>query len=325
MLRYTFHRIIQLIPVLIGVVVIVFTINFFSEVSPAYVICGENATEEVILQKEHELGLDQPYITQLWNYFRNLITKGDFGRSYTKSVGVWDLLKTRIPVSGTIGLLGALLAIVIGIPLGLLGALKQNTVWDYISTGLSIFCSAIPGFWLALLLMLAFSVKLGWTPITGVETWQGYILPIIVSALPGVALLARMTRSSILENVNSEFIHTARSKGLPEHQVVVRHVIRNSLIPVVTVIGSMLGHCITGGVISESIFNIAGVGSLMNSSISGKDYITTQGCVLVCAACISVANMLTDLLYAVIDPRIKAQYSKGSKPRKTRKRKDPVV
>ena len=312
MLRYTFHRILQLIPVMVGVVVIVFTINYFSEVSPANVICGDNATPEVIAAKEAELGLDKPYLVQLGNYFFNLVFKGDMGRSYTKSVAVSQLIADRFAVSAIIGLLGALVSILIGIPLGLLGALKQNSIWDYLATTVSIICSAIPGFWLALLLMLLFSVNLKITPVTGIATWRGYINPIICSAFPGIALLARMTRSSILENINADFIKTARSKGLPERKVILKHVIRNSLIPVVTVIGSMLGHCITNGVVSESIFNISGIGSLMNTSITGKDYITTQGCVLVCAFMIATGNMITDLFYAVIDPRIKAQYTRGA-------------
>ena len=320
MLRYTFHRILQLIPVLIGVVVIVFTINYFSEVSPANVICGENATPEVIAAKEAELGLDKPYLVQIGTYFYNLVFKADMGISYTKSVPVSQLISERIATSAIIGLLGAVVAILIGIPLGMLGALKQNSIWDYLSTTVSIICTAIPGFWLALLLMLLFSVELKWTPVTGVATWQGYINPIICSAFPGVALLARMTRASILENINKDFVKTARAKGLHERDVVWKHIIRNSLIPVVTVIGSMLGHCITNGVVSETIYNISGVGSLMNSSITGKDYITTQGCVLVCAFMIAAGNMLTDLFYAVVDPRIKAQYTKGAiKKKKARK------
>lgn len=297
---------------MVGVVVIVFTINYFSEVSPANVICGDNATPEVIAAKEAELGLDKPYLVQLGNYFFNLVFKGDMGRSYTKSVAVSQLIADRFAVSAIIGLLGALVSILIGIPLGLLGALKQNSIWDYLATTVSIICSAIPGFWLALLLMLLFSVNLKITPVTGIATWRGYINPIICSAFPGIALLARMTRSSILENINADFIKTARSKGLPERKVILKHVIRNSLIPVVTVIGSMLGHCITNGVVSESIFNISGIGSLMNTSITGKDYITTQGCVLVCAFMIATGNMITDLFYAVIDPRIKAQYTRGA-------------
>lgn len=318
MLKYTLHRILMLIPVLIGVIVFVFTVNYLSPVSPAHIICGENAAPEIIEQKEHELGLDRPYLSQLGSYLLN-ITKGDFGTSYTKSMPVWKLIRERIPVSAIIGLLGCIIAVAIGLILGIFGALKQNTIWDNLSTLLSTLSSAIPGFWLALLLMLLFSVKLGWTPITGIKTWRGYILPVLVSAFPSIGLVARMTRSSILESINSDFVRTARAKGLPECRVILKHVMQNSLIPVVTVIGSLLGHCVTTGVISETIFNIPGLGSLMNSSITGKDYITTQGCVLVCAFIISVFNMLTDLMYAVIDPRIKAQYSRSSK-RKSVKR-----
>ncbi len=317
MLRYIFHRILQLIPVLIGVVVIVFTINQFSKVSPSFVICGENASIEVIAAKEEELGLNKPYLVQLGTYFWNIISKGDLGTSYTKSIPVITLIKQRIGISAIIGLLGAVVACFIGVPLGLLGALKQNSPTDYLATGFTILCNAIPNFWLALLLMLLFSVHLKLTPIVGIETWRGYILPVATAAIPGVSLLARMTRSSVLENINADFVKTARAKGLPERTVVLKHIVRNSMIPVLTVIGSMIAHCVTGSVICETIFNVPGIGSLLNTSISGKDYITTQSCVLVCAAFISVANLVTDLFYAVIDPRIRAQYTKGSK-KKTR-------
>ena len=319
MLRYTIHRLLQLIPVIIGVVVIVFTINYFADYGPAEVILGNNATEEEIAKKEAELGIDRPYIVQITGYFWNLITKGDMGTSYTKSVPVWKLIRERIPISLTIGLLGVILSAIIGIPLGLLGAIKQNSFWDYLATGVSIVCACIPGFWLALLLMLFFSIQLKWTPIIGLDTWKGYILPVIVAAFPGIALTARMTRSSVVENKNSDFVRTARAKGLPERSILIRHTLRNSLIPVITVVGAMVGHCLTNGVISETVFNIPGLGGLMNTSISGKDYITTQSCVLVCSIFITLMNVITDLSYAVIDPRIKAQYAR----RKKKTRREP--
>ncbi|MGI5971134.1 MAG: ABC transporter permease [Oscillospiraceae bacterium] len=309
MLRYTIHRLLLLIPVLVGVVVLVFTINYFSSVSPVYSLINVNSTQEDIDRITHELGLDRPYFVQLGDYFYRLIFHGDFGTSYIHKVSVWSLVHDRFPVTVRIGLSAAILSTMMGIPLGILAAVKQNTVLDYSSTFLAVIMAALPSFWVCLILMLFFAVQLRWVPVSGIDTWKGYILPIVSSALMPVAMTMRMTRSSILEVIRQDYIRTARAKGLPEKKVIWKHTLQNALIPVMTVVGMNIGMSLTGSVISETIFNIPGMGSLMSSSITQKDFITTQSCVLICAFIISGMNMITDLAYALVDPRIKAEYS----------------
>lgn len=319
MLRYIIKRVLLLIPVLVGVVVLVFSFNYFSDASPVYSLVSSNATEEDIARVTHELGLDRPYMVQLGEYFKNLITKGDFGTSYIQKQPVWNLVRDRFPVTATIGLSAAILSTLIGIPLGIIASVKQNTFFDYISTFIAVVLAALPAFWVCMILMLIFSVTLQWTPVTGVATWKGYILPIVSTALMPIAMTMRMTRSSMLEVIRQDYVRTARAKGLPEKVVLWRHTLQNAMIPVMTVVGMNIGLSLTGSVISETIFNISGLGLLMSQSISQKDFILTQSCVLICAFIVSVMNLLTDIAYAVVDPRICAEYTTAGKRKKRKK------
>ncbi len=310
--RYFLRRLIMLIPILVGVVVIVFTINYFSPVSPASVIMGGLATEEQIEAKAEELGLNDPYLTQLRRYFLNIITKGSLGDSFIHKTPVLGMILDRLPKTLLIGVLSATLSILIGIPLGILAAVKQNSPLDFGATFLSILCGAIPAFCLCLILQLIFAVNLHWVPVSGVKTWKGFILPVVACGILPVAMTTRMTRSAMLETIRQDYIRTARAKGVSERTVIWRHALKNALIPIITVVGMNYALAMTGSIISETIFNIPGMGLLMNTSISQKDYITTQGCVMVAAFIISFVTLLTDMVYALIDPRIKAQYTSGS-------------
>lgn len=324
MSKYILKRILMMIPVLIGVVIIIFTINYFSAVSPAVLLCGPNATAEELAAKEAELGLDQPYLVQIGTYFWNIITKGTLGQSYVYKQPVLDMILLRLPITIKIGFFAALLSAVIGIPLGILAAVKQNSIFDYISTVLSVILSAMPAFFLCLILMLFFSVRLKWFPVQGIASWKGYILPIVATGVMPIAMTTRMTRSSMLEVIRQDYVRTARAKGVPERTIIWKHALKNALIPIITVVGMNLGLSMTGSVLCETIFNIPGLGLLMNSSISQRDFITTQGCVLICAFIISGMNLLTDLCYAFVDPRIKAQYKSVKKP-KAGKRKEETA
>ena len=304
-----------MIPVLVGVVIIVFTINYFSEVSPAVILAGANATAEDIAAKNAELGLDRPYLVQIGTYFYDLIFHASMGTSYIYKQPVTGMIATRLPYTLTIGVIAAAFSAVIGIVLGILGAVKQNSIFDYISTVFSIICAALPPFLVCLGLMLIFSVNLKWLPIQGINGWKSYILPIVATGLSPIAMTARMTRSSILEVIRQDYIRAARAKGVPEGVVIWKHTLKNALIPILTVVGMNFGLSMTGSVICETIFNIPGLGLLMASSISQRDFITTQGCVLVCAFIVCAMNLLTDLCYAFVDPRIKAQYKNTGKKR----------
>jgi peptide/nickel transport system permease protein len=320
MAKYVIKRILMMIPVLIGVVIIVFTINYFSTVSPAIILAGANASVEDIAAKNAELGLDRPYLEQIGSYFYNIICHGSLGTSYIYKQPVLSMIATRMPYTLKIGIIAAALSAVVGVGLGILGAVRQNSIFDYVSTIISIICAALPPFLVCLVLMLIFAVKLKWVPIQGVADWKGYILPIIATGLSPVAMTARMTRSSILEVVRQDYIRSARAKGVPERTVIWKHTLKNALIPILTVVGMNFGLSMTGSVICETIFNIPGLGLLMSSSISTRDFITTQGCVLICAFIVCSVNLLTDLCYAFVDPRIKAQYKNTGK-RKTGQKK----
>lgn len=310
------RRILLIVPILIGVVVIVFTIGYFSETSPAVVLLGSSATAENIAMKEAEMGLDRPYIVQLAEYFWNIISRGSLGTSYAYNVPVAGLIADYWPATIKIGLISILLTVAVGIPLGIISAIKQGSVFDYGATVFSVVLYAIPNFWIAMLMMLFFSVQLKWLPISGLSTWRHYILPVISVGIGPIAMLTRMTRSSMLEVIRQDYIRTARSKGLPERQVIMKHAFRNSIIPVMTLLGVLIGGSVTGSIIVETIYNIPGLGMLIYKSINNKDFITVQGCVLVCAAFVTVMNLLTELAYATVDPRIKAQYQDSRRMKK---------
>ena len=322
MIRYIIRRILLMIPILLGVIIVVFTINFCSESSPAVTILGATATPEKVAQVEHELGLDRPYLEQLGSYLYNLVVKRDLGNSYVYKTPVAKLIAARLPSTVKVGLMGVVLSVIIGIPLGVLAAVKQYSVLDYGATFLSVILSAVPSFWLALMLITIFSVNLHWLPVSGVGTWKHYVLPVISVAIGPIAMITRMTRSSMLEVIRQDYIRTARAKGLSEGNVIIHHVLQNGLIPVATIVGMMIGISMTGAIIVETIFNIPGLGTLMNSSISSKDYITVQGCVLICAFIVTTMNLLTDIAYAFIDPRIKAQYAAAGASRKRESKKE---
>ncbi len=313
MFRYIIKRVLMIIPILLGVLVVVFTINYFSAGSPAFTYLGSKATPENMAALEHEWGLDRPYIVQLLDYIWGILSKGSLGISYVYQRSVTELIAAKIRPTIIVGLLGASLSLIIGISLGILAATHQKSVFDYGSTFLAILLNALPNFWVAMLLIIVFGLKLGWLPLSGLGSWQHYVMPILAVSLGPIALVTRMTRSSMLEVIRQDYIRTARSKGISEHAVIWRHALKNALIPVVTVAGLIMGSSVTGTVIIETVFSIPGLGLLIASSISSKDYNTAQGCVLVCAVIISLFTLLTDIVYALIDPRIKAQYENQSK------------
>lgn len=316
MLKYIVRRLLLIIPVLLGAIIIIFTINFFSTTDPAMIKLGINATnEELLAEMRHDMGLDRPYIVQLGDYLLNLC-KGDLGDSYVYSKTVAELIGNRIPNTLKISIGAIIISICLGIPLGLAAALHQNSPVDYCTSVLAILLNAIPGFLIAVVLMQVFSVKLGWLPVSGADSWQSFILPIIAAGVGPISQNARMTRSSVLEVIRQDYVRTARSKGIAESKVISRHVMKNALIPIITMVGNGLGAAMAGSILVEMIFQIPGMGTLISNSISQKDFITVQGCVLICAVVVAVMNLLTDLAYAAVDPRIKAQYTAGSKKKK---------
>ena len=305
-----------MIPVMLGVLFVVFTINHFTPGDPVASILGNNYTQEQYDMKRADLGLDKPFMTQFVTFIKNIVAEGDFGTSYYSKRPVSEELSERFPTTIRLGIMGVLLTIAIGVPLGVLSAVKHQKPTDFIITAGSIAFAAIPGFWLALMLMIVFCFKLGWFPASGLESWTGYILPVLCLGLSPVAIVVRMMRSSMLEVIRQDYIRTARAKGLSEKEVIWRHALKNALIPVITVIGMQMSSIMGGSILIETIYSIPGIGSWMNAAIQQKNYPVVQTGVLLISLTVCVMNLLVDLAYAFVDPRIKAQFGgKGTKRR----------
>lgn len=310
-----------MIPVLLGVVLIVFTISYFTPGDPVEILLSNSnlSTQEYeeqydALQKK--MGLDKGFVTQYVMYVKNIVLHGDFGTSYTYGVSVGEEMKGRLWVSIKLGLISMILSLIIGIGFGLISATKQYSVADYSVTVLSMFFAAAPGFWLAMMLILLFSVKLKLLPASGLNSWKHYILPIVSMTMATLAGNTRMTRSSVLEVIRQDYIRTARAKGLRESVITWKHALRNALIPVITIAGVGLGQLFGGSVIIENVFNIAGMGTYLLKGINNRDYPIVLGVVLVLSACVCMANLVIDLCYAFVDPRIRAQYESPKRKRK---------
>jgi peptide/nickel transport system permease protein len=257
-------------------------------------------------------------LIQLVTYIKNIVTHFDFGISYVTGEKVLGLVGERFPTSLKLGLISTLAAMVLAIPLGILAAVRQNSPFDYMSTFVAVIGSSMPGFWLALMLMLLFSVKLHWLPAAGLATWKSWVLPVICSVFFPITTMMRTTRSSVLEVIRQDYITTARSKGQTEGKIIKRHVLRNAMIPVVTVVGTSLSAGIGGSMIVETVFTIPGLGLLLMEAISNRNYPVIRGITILYAIIVCFMNLLVDVTYTFIDPRIKSQFA-GSSRKKTKK------
>lgn len=316
MTKYIIRRLLWIIPVMLGVILIVFSIDRFSPGDPVAAELGGSYTQEQYDAKEKELGLDRPFLVQFGSYLSNIVTKGDLGKSYHTGLSVSKSIVERLPVTVKLAIISVIISVGFGIPFGVISATKQNTILDRIVTFFSLIFAAMPGFWLALMLIILFSINLKWLPASGTETWKGWVLPALASGTSNIASITRMTRSSMLDVVRQDYITTARAKGQKEGVVIRKHALRNALIPVITTVGTQLGILVSGSVVVETIFNMTGLGSLMMTAINNKDYPVIEGCVLVLAALICLINLITDLVYSFVDPRIMAQYTGGGKKKK---------
>lgn len=308
MIRYILRRILFLIPVLIGVAFCVFTLLYLTPGDPARMILGDMATESAIQEFREKEGLNKPFLVQFGNYLYKAVTQGDIGRSYITKRPVMNEIMTAFPATLKLSAFAIIIAILIGLPCGILSAIKQYSIFDTVTMIFAMVGLSMPVFWLGLLLILYFSVYLRWLPSSGFDTFRAMILPSLALSAQSISMITRMTRSSMLEVVRADYIRTARSKGQKESVVIWVHALYNALIPVVTLCGLQFGHLLAGAILTESIFAIPGVGRLMVESIKARDYPMVQGGVLFVAIAFSVVNLLVDLLYAYIDPRIKAQY-----------------
>ncbi|WMM25954.1 ABC transporter permease [Tissierella sp. MB52-C2] len=307
MSKYILRRLLLLIPVIIGVTFLVFTIMYFTPGDPAKLILGESAQPAQVEALREEMGLNDPFIVQYFRFITKAIT-GDFGRSYSTNRPVFDEVFSRFPATLKLTAAAMLIAIAIGIPVGIISATKQYSALDSISMIGALIGVSMPVFWLGLMLILVFSVNLRLLPSSGSETLKHLILPAFSLGVGSAAIITRMTRSSMLEVIRQDYIRTARSKGVAEKKVVNRHALKNALIPVVTVVGLQFGGLLGGAVLTESVFSWPGVGRLMVDAIRQKDSPMVLASVVFISVTFSFVNLLVDLLYAFIDPRIKSQY-----------------
>ena len=309
MLYYFLKRILWLIPIVIGVSLIIFTIMYFKPGDPAQLLLGSEATQEQIDAMREEMGLNDSYFVQYTRYMKNLL-HGDLGYSYRNGNMVSDEILNRFPVTINLAFFSILLVSLIGIPIGILSAVKQYSILDMACVVLALVLASMPSFWIGLILMLLFSVKLNLVPPTGAESWINFILPCITLAAVNMAVVTRMTRSTMLEVVRQDYVRTARAKGASENHIIFRHCLKNALIPVLTIVAIQFSKLIGGAVLIESVFAMPGLGSLLVTAIRSSDTPLIMGTVIVLSVIFTIINLIIDLLYALIDPRIKAQFAR---------------
>ncbi|MBQ1484452.1 MAG: ABC transporter permease [Clostridia bacterium] len=310
MARYIIKRLLLIIPILIGVIFLVYFIMEFTPGDPAIRKLGVEASQEALDQWRHQMGLDKGFLERFVTYVFNVFTKFDFGVSWRTGNPVFQDVLPRVPVTIKLASISILFAAIFGIVGGVFSAVKQYTAADDILRVLSTVLVAMPSFWFAMLLILLFALYLGWLPPSGMETWKHMILPVIVIAGPQGCRILRLTRSTMLESIREDYIRTARAKGVPERAVTYQHALRNAMLPVITTIGSAFATCLGGSVLTENVFAIPGMGSLVVLSIRTVDIPTVLACVIITATFFSLVMLLVDIMYAFIDPRIRAKYAR---------------
>jgi peptide/nickel transport system permease protein len=305
-----------MIPVVLGVTILIFTIMYVVPGDPATIIAGDFASETTLNEIRENMGLNDPYFVQLGRYMYNVFLRFDFGTSYSTRRSVTAELMVRLPRTLIVGFSAMLLSLAIGVPLGILAAVKRNGWGDHVSMVIALIGISMPQFWIALLMVILFSLKLGWLPATGINSILCYIMPSAALCLGGLAGQARQSRSSMLEVIRADYVVTAHSKGLSEREVIVRHALPNALLPIITLAGSQLAHIFGGAVAIETVFAIPGIGSYLVAAINKRDYPVIEGSVILLAIIFSLVMLLVDLSYGFIDPRIKAQFA-GKKRRRS--------
>ena len=302
----------MLIPVTILTSFIVF---FIINLAPGDVVAqltGGDATPEEVAEIRADHGLDQPIIVRYLKYLSGLV-RGDLGKSYLNGRSVFDAYMEKLPATLKLALASIFVSIIISIPLGISSAVHHGSIRDNVGMVAALLGLSMPNFWLGLLLIIAFSLNLGWLPSGGAEGFQSIILPAITVGTGLTAMLTRTTRSSMLDVIRQDYLRMARAKGVPEKVVIRKHALRNALIPVITVIGTQLGSCLGGAILTETVFAWPGVGRLILDAVNSRDIPMVTGCIILKTITISIILLIVDLLYAVVDPRIRAQYAKGGK------------
>jgi len=312
MYKYVIKRILMIFPILLALSFIIFGIVRLSPGTPAAAILPSEASQEEIAALNAQLGYDLPFLQQYWFYMKKLIINMDMGRSWYTNVPVGQEIITRLPITIKLAFFGILGAAILGIPIGVLSAVKQYKFVDVVSVFISMFLASVPVFWLGMIIMLILSLRLGLLPSSGIGSWKYLVMPILSLALPYAAQEMRYTRSSMLESIRQDFVRTARAKGAPEKVVIWKHALGNALLPVITITGINFGSLIGGAVVIEALFNIPGLGLYLVKGVTLKDIPVVMGTTLTLSSIYCLTMLVIDLLYAFADPRIKAQYIRGS-------------
>ena len=308
MWRYIVKRLFWLIITTICVALLIFTVMWFVPGDPARLMLGTEASAADIAALRDKMGLNDPYLVQLGRFLSETFLHFDLGTSYVYKVPVIQEFAVRLPRTLLLGLIAVALNMIIGVPLGVSAATHRNSFQDQGLLFFAMIFISVPQFFLALVMVVLFSLKLGWLPPFGIDSWKCWIMPILATSLSSIAQVARQTRSSVLETIRADFVTTARAKGLAERKVIYKHMLPNALIPVVSDLGMQLSMIIGGSVVVESVFAFPGIGTYLLTGIQSRDYPVIRSCVLILAIFAAVVVLLVDLLYAFLDPRIKAQY-----------------
>ena len=307
--RYIIKRLLMLIPVLLCVAFVIYAIMSVAEGDPVYSVAGPDATEEQLDALREEMGLNGTLVERYVRYVVKLV-QGDLGTSYVSKKDVMELYLQRLPNTLYLASVAMIVAVGMSIPLGIVAAVNQNSLKDTIAMVLALIGLSMPNFWLGLLLILLFSLKLGWFPTGGNDQWYSVVLPAVTVGVGLAALMTRTTRSSMLDVLRQDYLRTARAKGVSEKKVIRKHALRNALIPIITIFGVQFSNVLGGSVLAETVFAWPGVGRLVVDAIDQRDIPTVTGALVMTTMLVTVVNLLVDIVYAYVDPRIKAQYTK---------------
>lgn len=301
--KYILKRLLLMIPILFGVSLLIFFILSFVPGNPGEMALGQDAPPEVIYEYNEKLGFYDPFLVKYVNYISDAV-RGDLGESWRTGRPVIDEISMKVGVTVKLAFFSVVVASLLGVFLGIISAVKQYSILDVCCTSGAIAFASMPRFWLGMILVLIFSVGLRLLPSNGIGTWEYYVLPTMTLALPTAAQIMRLTRSTMLETVKQDYIRTAKAKGVPNRKIIFGHALKNSLIPVITYFGPMLAYIVTGSLVVEKIFAVSGIGRAFVESITNRDYPLIMGTTIVLSALIVILNLISDILYKVVDPRI---------------------
>lgn len=309
MRRYVLKRLLLMVPITLFVILVVFYILNITPGNPAMIILGREAPQRAIDDLTEELGLNDPFLVRYFNYVKGIL-RLDFGLGYRSRKPVFDEILPKFPTTLTLALLTVTITTLIGVPLGIISAVKQYSALDISLTVSSLVIASVPGFWLGLMLILTFSLKLGWLPSNGIGSIRHFVLPVLAVALPSAGFDARITRNQMLETMRQDYIRTARAKGASEGRIIFRHALKNAMMPIITMVGMSFAYSLGGSMITEIVFGLPGIGNFIVTAIKNKDVPIVMGSTVFLAVLFMVIMLLVDLAYAFINPVIRAQFEK---------------